>query len=212
MLNFCTDVWRDLKLHIPQNKSQVALQPHYVCQYCQPILNKNNMPCRCILNGMLTEPVPKELQVLDPLSKQLIQWEKAFQATVWLGTYTGKVPTYNMLKACKGAMFFLPLPLDRTLQTIEDVESNASVGLPDPEIYVLVSGKPSKNKLLWQSLVNVGHIRAAVEKLREINWLYAAVVDSSVDDASRRNVESVSDTTSSMLVKVSAEDISSFQA
>ena len=109
-------------------------------------------------------------------------------------------------------MFFVPLPLDRTLQTIEDVESNASVGLPDPEIYVLVSGKPSKNKLLWQSLVNVGHVRAAVEKLREINWLYTAVDDSSVDDASRRIVESVSDTTSSMLVKVSAEDISSFQA
>ena len=209
---FCSDAWRDLKLHISQNNSQAALQPHYVCQYCRPILNKNSMPCRCILNGMLTELVPKELQVLDPLSKQLIQRGKAFQAIVRLGTYTGKVPTYNSLKACKGAMFFLPLPLDRTLQTIEAVESNASVGLPDPEIYVLVSGKPSKNKLLWQSLVNVGHVRAAVEKLREINWLYATVDDSSVDDASRRIVESVSDTTSSMLVKVSAEDISSFQA
>ena len=209
---FCSDVWRDLKLHISQNNSQAALQPHYVCQYCRPILNKNNMPCRCILNGMLTEPVPKELQVLDPLSKQLIQRGKAFQAIVRLGTYTGKVPTYNSLKACKGAMFFLPLPLDRTLQTIEDVESNASVGLPDPEIYVLVSGKPSTNKLLWQVLVNVGQVRAAVEKLREINWLYAAVDDRSVEDASRCIVENVSDTTSSMVVKVSAEDISSFQA
>ena len=94
---FCSDVWRDLKLHISQNNSQAALQPHYVCQYCQPILNKNNMPCRCILNGMLTEPVPKELQVLDPLSKQLIQRGKAFQAIVRLGTYLGKVPTYNSL-------------------------------------------------------------------------------------------------------------------
>ena len=189
---FCSDAWRDLKLHISQNNSQAAyLQPHYVCQYCRPILNKNNMPCRY---GMVTEPVPKELQVLDPLSKQLIQWGKAFQAIVRLGTYTGKVPTYNSLKACKGAIFF---PLDRTLQTIEDVESNASVGLPDPEIYVLVSGK------LWQSLVNVGHVK--------INWLYAAADDNSVDDASRRIVGSVSDTTSSMLVKVSAEDISSSQ-
>ena len=142
---FCTDVWRDLKLHISQNNSQAALQPHHVCQYCRPILNKNSMPCRCILNGMLTEPVPKELQVLDPLSKQLIPRGKAFQAIVRLGTYTGKVSTYNSLKACKGAMFFLPL-LDRTLQTIEDVESNAPVGLPDPEIYVLVSDKLSKKK------------------------------------------------------------------
>ena len=105
-------------------------------------------------------------------------------------------------------MFF---PLDRTLQGIEDVESNASVGLPDPDIYILVSGKPSKNKLLCQSLVNVGHVRAVVEKLREINWPYAAVDYSSVDDASWRIVESVSDTTSSMLVKVSAEDITPFK-
>ena len=157
------------------------------------------MPCRCTLNGMLTEPVPKELQLLDPLSKQLIQRGKAFQAVVRLGTYTGKIPTYSSLKACNEAMFFLPLPLDRTLQTIEDVQSNASVALPGPEIYVLVSVKPSKKKLLWQSLVNVGHVRAAVENLREINWLYAAVDDSSVDDASRRFVESVSDTISSML-------------
>ena len=142
---------------------------------------------------MLTEPVPKKLQVLHPLSKQLIQQVKAFEAIVWLGTYTGKVPMYNSLNACEGAMFFLPLPLDRTLQTIEDVESHASVGLPDPEIYVLVSGKLSKNKLLWLSLVNV---KPAVDKLREVNWLYAAVHDSSVDDASRRVVESVSDTSS----------------
>ena len=48
--------------------------------------------------------------------------------------------------------------------------------------------------------------------MREINWLYAAVDDSSVEYTSRCIVESVSDTTSSMLVKVSAEDISFFQA
>ena len=67
--------------------------------------------------------------------------------------------------------------------------------MPDPEIYVLVHGKPSKNK---QNLVNVGHVRAAVSTL--------------LSSVSRRIVGSVSDTTSSKLVKVSAEDISSFQA
>ena len=174
------------------------------------------MPCRCILNGLITEPVPKELQVLDPLSKQLIQRGKAFQAIFRLGTYTGKVPNYNSLKACKGTMFFLPLPLDKTLDTIDKVHNNKSgeglAGLPDPELYIIVNGKPSKNKILWQSVVNVEHVKAAVKKLRETNWLYADVEDTSIDDASRRVIECVSDTTSQMLVKASAEDVNSFQA
>ena len=57
------------------------------------------MPSRCILNGLVTEPIPKELEMLDPLSKQLIQRGKAFQAVVRLGTYSSKVPSYNSLKA-----------------------------------------------------------------------------------------------------------------
>ena len=145
---FNSEKWKSLKRHILQNNSDAASQTHYVCQYCRPVLNKDKMPSRCILNGLFTEPMPKELEALDPLSKQLIQRGKAFQAVVRLGTHTGKVPTYNSLKACKGTMFFLPLPLDKTLQTIEDVENSKdvdSVGLPDPELYILVSGKPEHN-------------------------------------------------------------------
>ena len=207
--------WKSLKRHILQNNSDTASQTHYVCQYCRPVLNKDKMPSRCILNGLFTEPMPKELEALDPLSKQLIQRGKAFQAVVRLGTHTGKVPTYNSLKACKGTIFFLPLPLDKTLQTIEDVENSKdvdSVGLPDPELYILVSGKPSKQKVLWQSMVNIAQVRAAVQKLKQINWLYANIDDGSVDDASRRIVESVSDTTSTMLAKVTADDVKSFQS
>ena len=52
----------------------------YVCQYCQPILNQDKLPSRCVLNGLQIEPVPKELENLDALSKQLIQKAKVFQA------------------------------------------------------------------------------------------------------------------------------------
>ena len=54
--------------------------------------------------------------------------------------------------------------------------------------------------------MNVNQEKAAVQKLRSINWLYANVNDSSIDDASQRIVECVSNTTSKMLVKASAED------
>ena len=185
-------MWKTLKLHILQGNPSASLDADYVCQFCRPKLNGNTMSNRGILNGLITEPVPKELKELDPLSKQIIQRGKAFQAIIRLGTYMGKVPSYNSLKACKGTMFFLPLSLDKTLQTIEEVENNTTVGLPDSELYILISGKPSKNKVLWQSLVIVDQVKAAVRKLRSINWLYANVYDSSIDDASQRIVEYVS--------------------
>ena len=148
---FSSQAWKTLKMHLIQQDPNADSLTHYICQYCRPVLNKDNMPSRCILNGLITEPIPKELERLDPVSKQLIQRGKAFQAVVRLGTYTGKVPSYNSLKACKGTMFFLPLPLDKTIQTIDDVMNSRgtpSVGLPDPELYIVVSGNPSKQKVL----------------------------------------------------------------
>ena len=65
-------------------------------------------------------------------------------------------------------------------------------------------------------MVNIAQVRAAVQKLKQINynWLYVNIDDGSVDDASRRTVNSVSDTTRqcTMLVKVTADDVKSFQS
>ena len=61
-----------------------------------------------------------------------------------LGAYTAKVPVYNSLKACKGKMFFLPLPFEKTLQTLEDIEKD-DTNLPAPELYVILNGVPTKN-------------------------------------------------------------------
>ena len=69
---------------------------------------------------------------------------------VQLGTYTAKVPTYNSLKACKGSMLFLPLPLDKTLQTLEEVGENTT--LASPELYIIVNGRPTKIKVVWHTI------------------------------------------------------------
>ena len=78
-----------------------------MCNYCKPMVRTDIMPPRCVLNGLHTVPMPKELALLDPLSRQLIQGAKCYQTIVRLGTYMGNVPVYNSLKACKGTMFFL---------------------------------------------------------------------------------------------------------
>ena len=78
------------------------------------MLNNNQIPNWSILNGLITEPVPDELAKLNVLERQLIQRAKCFQTIIRLGTYTSKVPIYNCLKAVKGTMFVLPLPLEKT--------------------------------------------------------------------------------------------------
>ena len=175
----------------------------YICEYCKPRIRSNELPCRCVLNGLQTVPVPPELNKLDALSAQLIQRAKCYQTVVRLGTYTGKVPTYNSLKTCKGTMFFLPLPMKRTLETLDQVEFSKAT-LPDPELYIIINGKPTKNKVIWRKLVDVNRVKKAVDKLKEINWLYEDVADNAVDDSTKQVIEVVNSTTSIMLEKVDA--------
>ena len=134
-----------------------------MCNYCKSVIKKNKLPPRCVLNGLETVPMPPELAKLDALSSQLIQRAKCYQTVVRLGTYTAKVPVYNSLKACKGTMFFLLLPLNHTLETLGQVKHPGDGGtiLPDPELYIIVSGKPTTSKVVWCSLVNVDYVKAA---------------------------------------------------
>ena len=64
-----TDAWQRTKALYLQNG--VPEQLLYICQYCQPFLNKNTIPARCVLNGLVTEPTPQELKSLNALCKQL---------------------------------------------------------------------------------------------------------------------------------------------
>ena len=221
---FKSGMWQHVKKNISECNPGVCFDTLWVCQYCRVLLNKDKMPCRCLLNGLQTEPVPVELANLDPLSKQLIQRAKAFQAIVRLGTYTAKVPKYNSLKVCKGTMFFLPLPLEKTLETLGEVKPPGVEGsldsmdgertthLPHPELYILVNGKPSKLKVVWHTLVNVDVLKAAIHKLKEINWLYKEVDEDDLDDVAREVIETVSDTSCTMLERATKEDVAGFQS
>ena len=97
-------------------------------------------------------------------------------------------------------MFFLPLPL------------NGASSLPDLELYIIMNGKPTTSKVVWCSLVNVDNVKTAVQKLREINWLYSEVKDDYVDDDSKKVIEIADNASSTMLDKANEHDISGFQA
>ena len=111
-------------------------------------------------------------------------------------------------------MFFLTLPLNKTLETLDQVEScsNGASSLPDPELYMIGNEKPTMSKVVWRSLVNVDNIKTAAQKLREINWLYSKVKDDSVDEVSKKVIEIADNASSTMLDEVDEHDVSGFQA
>ena len=84
--------------------------------------------------------------------------------------------------------------------------------MPDPQLFIIVNGVPTKNKIVWQTLVDVNAIKQAIQKLKEINWLYKNVDDASLDDVSKKVVEVVEKPSSTMLEKVSDVDLAAFQS
>jgi len=74
-------------------------------------------------------------------------------------------------------MFFLCLPLSKTLATLDEVGQlgSAKSALPNPELYIIVNGKPTKQKVVWRSLVDVNQVKAAIQELKDINWFYSEV-------------------------------------
>ena len=119
--NLGSKVWPALKAFIVEHNPDASKQVLYMCNYCKPLIKQDVLPARCVLNGLQTVPMPPELAKLDCLSKQLIQRAKCYQTVVCLGTYTAEVPMYNSLKACKGTIFLLSLPFNKTLDTTPNV-------------------------------------------------------------------------------------------
>ena len=150
--------------------------------------------------------------------RQLVQRAKPFQTIIRLGTYTGKVPVYNATKGLKGTMFFLPLPLQNTLETLNELElAHSSISddvqiLPDPELYILLDGQPTKNKVVWQTLLDLHKIKKPITKLKQTNWLYKNIDESTVDDAAKKAIEAVNSTSSALIKKASKADIAELES
>ena len=183
---FDSDIGSELVDYILKHTLPGEDETLYMCSYCKPKIKADVLPPRCVLNGLETVPIPSELDKLDALSKQFIQLAKCFQTVVRLGTYTCKVPVYNSLKACNGSVLFLPLPFNKTCETLSNVEGSAKSGVASPELYILVNGKPTKANVVWHSLVNIDRVKAAIRKLKEIHKLYKSVEADSLDETTQK--------------------------
>ena len=136
------------------------------------------------------------------------------------------------LKAAKGTMFFLPLDIQNTLDRLDeagytsDSAINEMLGLLDPELYIMNDSRPTKDKIVWQSLIDVPHVKLAAQKLQETNWLYGPIDLAYVDDAAKKTVDAAKvmgivdatkktigiAETSHVIEKASDEDVAGLQA
>ena len=153
-----TKVCSRLKAYLLEQDPAAASKVFYMCNYCKPSLKKNTMPPRWVLNGLHVIPIPPELDRLDLLSSQLLQHAKCYQTVVRLGTYTGRVPSHN---ACKGNMFFLPLPLDKTLETLDQVKDTTR-GVC--QLYIIVNGKPTKCNIVCGAVWSMSTLSRLLSK------------------------------------------------
>jgi ATP-dependent DNA helicase PIF1 len=81
--------------------------------------------------------------------------------------------------------------------------------LPDPELYIIVNGRPTKSNVVWRNLVDV---KAAIRKLRSSNWLYRDVHEKCIDESIKHIIEVSNNATTELLKKVSPDEVDAFQA
>ena len=75
-----------------------------------------------------------------------------------------------------------------------------------------MNGRPTKNNIVWHSLVNVNHVKTAIRTLRSCNWLYRNVHEKCIDESTKQIIEVSNNATTEMLKKVSPNEVDAFQA
>ena len=72
------------------------------------------------------------------------------------------------------------IAIEKTMATLDEVEIDLP-NLPKLELYIIINGQPTKSNTVWQTLVDVNHVKAALLKLKEINWLYRNVDNDTIE-------------------------------
>ena len=79
-------------------------------------------------------------------------------------------------------------------------------------MYVILNRQPTKNNVVWRTLVNVDNVKRAVQKLKKINWIYKDTDVDSVNNAAKQVIEVANSATSTMISKATDDDVAHFQS
>lgn len=123
------------------------------------------VPIYSHLNNMYLEATPEEIKCLNIYEKQLISLARVYQSIVKLSTKS-KLSVFRGIPALKGIAIHLPLTLDATNQYIQDTLPNYN------HLKIIIDSMPTKNSVVWRTLVNLDKVYSAISLLTKINHYY----------------------------------------
>ena len=136
---------------------------NFICDLCVSKLKAGVCPPRACLNDLCVDPVPQEIADLNTFELMLIQQVKSFQTCIRLGVKAGKRPPSEMVRASRGTIVHLPLPLQENVKVMNTISAE--------NLNIVVNGLPTRAGLVWQHFVRPKKVLEALEKLKAFNHL-----------------------------------------
>ena len=145
----------------------------YLCSYCNTKLNNNESPRVSVINGFDAGQCPKKISKLNIFSLLFIKIASSFQTHLKLGLVQSKIPENQKMAGVRGNFIQLPIPIQNA---VDELESNLSHNkLLDVGKYLVIYNKGKNGKVIYENLVNIHDIKAALVWLKSNNPNYAHI-------------------------------------
>ena len=158
---------------VVEHRHREETKQDFICDLCLLKLKAGVCPPRACLNDLCIDAVPPEIANLNTFEQMLIQQVKSFQTCIRLGVKAGKRPPSEMVRASRGTIVHLPLPLQENVKVMNTISAE--------NLNIIVNGLPTRAGLVWQHFVRPKAVLAALKILKAINPLYKDVVVASED-------------------------------
>ena len=149
-----------------------------ICNYCYQKMQCGEIPRTSIRNNMDQGTVPRVIADLTPFEAMFIRQISMFQSFLKLGPSVGNRPNNEKMSAVKGFSVHIPVPVEMTIKQLAGDKHQ----LVNPRSFIVLHGIPRKDKNVWQSLINVERIIAALKWLVKNNPLYRDIHVPSKDE------------------------------
>ena len=143
-----------------------------ICRSCSSELSKNKIPTISIMNGMDTGSQPDCIASLSEFESIFIHLAMCYQTIIKLTPMGANLPYSARMDKLKGFAVHITQPLN---SAITELFGNRPTKLVDPDEYIVLHGIPKKDRAVWQRLVSVDKIHAALVWLKKNNPLYQKI-------------------------------------